>query len=200
MVFSRPSAAVAKGAAMGDQLDMVSVAGPGGFSSAWAQFSACRRYRYVLGRRWDDGELLPWIMLNPSTADALKDDPTIRRCCGFAHSLGFGGIIVANVFAWRATDPDELGRVVDPVGQENDFWIRHVVEMGPGWYVCGWGDRGAGGRADWIVRALGEAGHEARALRVTKSGNPSHPLYLPRSLTPFALARTVRVNGRETAA
>ncbi len=174
---------------MADQLDFVSVAGPGGFTSAWAQFSACRRYRYVLGRRWSAGELLPWIMLNPSTADAEHDDPTIRKCCAFAERLGFSGILVGNLFAFRATDPEELAKAHDPVGPEND---HHLVELFDSTSVsrsaiCAWGVHGAGPRAAAVMRLLAARGIELRALRLTKAGYPSHPLYLPGLLTPFEI-------------
>lgn len=104
-----------------------------------AVISACGFYRYSLTRRWSEDQLLYWIMLNPSTADASKDDPTIRKCIGFAKHNGFGGIRIFNLFAWRATDPRELAlyeyhRIV---GKENDDYIQTIP---PGsTVVAGWG-------------------------------------------------------------
>ena len=85
-----------------------------------ATFSADRRYRYRLWREWDRSRaVVAFVMLNPSTADASRDDPTIRRCIGFARAWGFGGVEVANLFALRATDPRHLRGVPDPVGPRN---------------------------------------------------------------------------------
>ena len=90
-----------------------------------AAFSPDRRYRYTLRRQWDDA--LPYclfVMLNPSTADATQDDPTIRRCIGFTKAWGFGGLLVGNLFALRSTDPAALYHADDPVGPENDSCLR----------------------------------------------------------------------------
>lgn len=149
-----------------------------------ALISECGKYRYRLWRLWNaDQPVMVWVMLNPSTADAATDDPTIRKCIGFAKTHGFGGIIVVNLFAWRATDPKELSTVPDPIGPENDqhiLWacraplIRQVV--------AGWGaDRFAQKRAR-AVRVLiqGATGLRLQCFRKSeKTGAPWHPLYLP---------------------
>lgn len=92
-----------------------------------AIISECGKYRYSLSRIWDENKAnVLFIMLNPSTADGDVDDPTIRRCIGFAKSWGYGGIYVGNLFAYRATDPKELLKVENPIGFEN---IHHLMDM-----------------------------------------------------------------------
>ena len=142
---------------------------------SWAHISKCGNYRYELTRRWDDDlPMLGWIMLNPSTADASIDDPTIRRCIGFAKSWGFGSIMVTNLFALRATNPRELLSHPDPVGPENDNWL----ELQPQVTVAAWGaHKMAIERVD-SVRHL-----NLMCLGTTKSGAPKHPLYVPSSTT-----------------
>lgn len=155
-----------------------------------AVLSPCGSYRYALTRTWD--ESLPpvvWVMLNPSTADATRDDPTVRRCVAFARAWGRGGVIVVNLFAWRATSPDALveahRRGVDVVGPDND---RHLLDAARGrnLVVAAWGARGSlAGRAARVRELL--RGAPLALLRRTKSGEPEHPLYLPGALTPQPL-------------
>lgn len=147
-----------------------------------ARFSRCRRYRYALWREWDDA--LPAVMflaLNPSTADHRRDDPTIRRCIGFARDWGFGRLCVANLFAFRATRPEDLKAAADPVGPRNDLWLHRLcgeVEL----VVAGWGNHGAFmDRATQVRTRM----HGLHYLRLNRSGEPAHPLYLPRSLRPL---------------
>jgi hypothetical protein len=108
-----------------------------------AVISACDRYRYVLRRQVGPGaRIATFIMLNPSTADATQDDPTIRRCIGFARQWGCGQLVVLNLFAFRATDPVDLKRAADPVGPDNESWFRRILPSdGP--VVCGWGVHGS---------------------------------------------------------
>ena len=117
-------------------------------------------------------------MLNPSRADAHRDDPTIRRCIGFARDWGYGGIDVVNIFALRATDPRDLRSVRDPVGPRNDEFILRAAARSP--VVIAWGVHGAlldrGAKA---LRLFG-AGTRILALGRTRSGAPRHPLYLRR--------------------
>jgi hypothetical protein len=149
-----------------------------------ARFSDCGRYRYELTRRWSDGPLALWIMLNPSTADAEQDDPTIRRCIGFSRREGCGGLVVVNLFAYRATRPDRLLTVADPIGwPENTFTIRRWIEADEvGLRVAGWG-------AWWHAQRVRparlhvegwarEAGRELGCLGRTVDGSPRHPLYV----------------------
>jgi hypothetical protein len=156
-----------------------------------AEISTDGVYRYRLLRRWHEGpEVLRWIMLNPSTADASLDDPTIRRCMGFARDWGYAGIVVQNLYALRATDPRGLRGHPDPVGPVNDSYIA-------GWRVptiCAWGnhaDDGRPGRATEVLALLHKCGVEPMCLGRTKGGHPKHPLYLPKTAAPFRLeART----------
>ena len=123
-----------------------------------------------------------FVMLNPSTADAAHDDPTIRKCIGFAKRFGYGAIEVVNLFAYRATDPDDLKRANYPIGPDNDAHIRavcrHVTQV-----VAAWGANVSGPiplhRAQEVKRLLDELYVQPVALATTKTGQPSHPLMLP---------------------
>lgn len=139
-----------------------------------AVISECGKYRYELHRTWDESRpKVLFVMLNPSTADAELDDPTIRRCIGFAKTWGYGGIMVGNMFAYRATDPNELKNMpVDP--EVND--INHQVLMKMHWAaketVFAFGNPP-------VYRNLPMNGmNRTYHLGLTKAGNPKHPLYL----------------------
>lgn len=147
-----------------------------------AEISACGLYRYSLRRWWDLAlPMLCVVMLNPSTADALLDDPTIRRCVEFAKREGFGGIIVVNAFAFRATDPKALQAAADPVGPKNDDAIVAAVR-GCGAVLAAWGasyPRRLRHRIDRVHRALLEIRSKpVQCLGVTADGCPRHPLYV----------------------
>ncbi|HEU4641266.1 MAG TPA: DUF1643 domain-containing protein [Gemmatimonadaceae bacterium] len=150
-----------------------------------AIFSLCRRWRYALWRTWDDEtKRVAFIGLNPSTADEHEDDPTIRRCAGFARAWGYGGLVMLNLFGWRATDPREMRAVVDPVGPGNDAVLREYASNPEvALLVAAWGSDGGYLTRDRAVRNL-LAGHDLFTLGLTKSGKPRHPLYLPQDLTP----------------
>src|SRR5687768_16866498 len=108
------------------------------FEKRGARFSACRTYRFELWRIWDeDGPKLNVIGLNPSTADENLDDPTIRRCIGFARDWGFGGLVMTNLFAYRSTDPKGLAAVDDPVGPNNDYHLE--IAACSGTPLAAWG-------------------------------------------------------------
>lgn len=146
------------------------------FGSGTADLSDDGLYRYRLTRRWGDGEnVATFIMLNPSTADADLDDPTIRRCVGFAKREGCDALQVVNLFAYRATTPAVLRTVADPVGSENDEYLRRAIDS-PGLRIAAWGVHG---RADRIV-VVKSAGAALHALGTTKDGHPRHPLYVRR--------------------
>ncbi|MCY7334496.1 MAG: DUF1643 domain-containing protein [Pseudanabaena sp. CAN_BIN31] len=99
-------------------------------------------YRYSLWREWNiDAPKLVFIMLNPSKADAYIDDPTLRRCIGFAKSWGFGSLLVINLFAYRSTKPSELRQVNDPVGSQNDRYLKKAIKSADK-VVVAWGDNG----------------------------------------------------------
>ena len=154
-------------------------------SESGAAFSSCRRWRYLLWRRWDARKpTANFLMLNPSTADEVKLDPTCSRARAFAERWGYGALIVTNVFAWRATDPGEMRGAADPVGEGNDRAIVRAAREAR-IVVCAWGNHGAHlGRASGVVALLRKAGVQVHALRVNGSGQPAHPLYLPGMLLP----------------
>lgn len=141
-----------------------------------ASFSRDGRYRYSLRRAWGEGPIAAWVLLNPSTADAKRDDPTIRRCIDFSRRWGFGALEVVNLFALRATEPSVLRRARDPVGPRNDRAISRAMERADA-VVAAWGAHGAWGERASEVRRLLPAG--TLALGVTARGEPAHPLYLP---------------------
>lgn len=146
-----------------------------------AVISSCGQFRYLLTRpseiaHPERGTVL-FIMLNPSTADATQDDPTIRRCRGFARAWGCAGIAVANLYAYRATQPRELLTCPDPVGPDNDAWLRRLASE----YreaVCAWGANAPADRVQQVVRIFRNEGSWLWCLGVTKSGAPRHPLYV----------------------
>jgi hypothetical protein len=146
-------------------------------------------YRYRLDRRWSGGTgLCGFIMLNPSTADARSDDPTIRRCIGFAKAWGYSGLIVGNLFALRATDPAVLLAARDPVGGRANARALFDLVDEAALVLCAWGQFSAvgnrGREAIALVRGRGRIPH---CLGLTKHGAPRHPLYLPASTRPVAM-------------
>lgn len=155
--------------------------------NAGARFSRCRRFRYALWREWDTGlSKVMMIGLNPSTADAEKNDPTIRRCIGFARDWGFGGVWVLNLFAFRATYPGDLRAAVDPVGPRNDEWIRRVARDVKR-VVAVWGNDGT--FLDRSTRVRSMLGDRLEVIRLNAGGQPAHPLYLPNGLQPVKWLR-----------
>lgn len=149
-----------------------------------AAFSPCRRWRYLLWRRWTSGPAANFVMLNPSTADEFELDPTCTRARNYAERWGFGALIVTNVFAWRATDPRELKAARDPVGPQNDRAILAAAREGA-LVVCAWGNHAVHReRAGEVVALLRGAGAPLHFLRLNGGGEPAHPLYLSGKLRP----------------
>ena len=159
-----------------------------------ASLSDDQRYRYTLSRSWGGEleELQTFVMLNPSTADAELDDPTIRRCIGFARALGAPGILVVNLYAFRATKPADLWRAADPVGPHNDAILTSVLGGRGRPVIAAWGANARQDRVDRFLQLARNAGgrRELTALGVTKVGAPRHPLYLrgDAQLTPWSAA------------
>jgi len=149
-----------------------------------ATLTVDRLYRYLLWRIWDDTKRPAlFIGLNPSTADENIDDPTIRRCMGFAMDWGNGGLIMANIFAYRATNPKELRCIVDPIGRDNDDYLLSAHKEA-GITILAWGNGGAYlNRGCIVTKMLAGACH----LRMTKQGQPQHPLYLPKTARPMGV-------------
>lgn len=145
-----------------------------------ATFSGDRAYRYALTRRWDGRPAAVFVMLNPSTADAFRTDPTVTRCQGFARREDCGGLIIVNLFALRATDPRDLRGHPDPVGAGNDQYISGHCASGR-LVIAAWGAHGRlHGRDQAVLSMLAGARIAVRCLGVTAGGMPRHPLYLPR--------------------
>ena len=162
-----------------------------------AYVSPCKMYRYLLTRQWNhpnaglsdtqihamgmgrDLKQMVFVMLNPSTADAYEDDPTIRRCVSFARREGYDMLHVANLYAGRATKPSDLYKMGDPVGPENErVWskIKKHAEDNVA-IVCAWGaDRRARIQAQRFLNFMD--GRALHCLGTTKDGSPKHPLYL----------------------
>ncbi len=151
-----------------------------------AEFSPCGRYRYRLWRLWDTSRpTIAFCMLNPSTADEVKNDPTVERCERRARAWGYGRLIVVNLFAWRATDPRAMKAAADPVGPENFTAIADAVQQSE-MFVCAWGSHGKHlGVGETVLNRLRQF-HPGRAhaLRMNADGTPAHPLYVPYRLKP----------------
>jgi hypothetical protein len=150
-----------------------------------AKFSDCRKYRYSLWRRWSDtgrGYVM-FIGLNPSTADETNDDPTIRRCIAFAKAWGYDALCMTNLFAFRATKPSDMMAVDNPVGVDNNQVLLDLSRSAAV-IIAAWGANGTYLARDEEVKALLS---NLCYLRLTKHGHPSHPLYLPSTLTPVKL-------------
>ncbi len=152
-------------------------------SLSGAMFSDDRVYRYTLWRRWvgwrqPDAKLCVFIGLNPSTADEREDDPTIRRCINYAKAWGYDGLVMLNLFAFRATDPVVLKAAPDPVGPENDRVIYQVCQEAPRIVAC-WGDHGVYKSRDVMVPfLLRDTLRKLYCFGRTRSRQPRHPLYL----------------------
>lgn len=144
-----------------------------------AKISDCGQYRYALTRYWGDGPMAGFIMLNPSTADATLDDPTIRRCIGFAKREGCGSLVVVNLYALRSTNPSALRGHLHPIGPE---WRKHFDEAiahvdGP--LIAAWGaDPSVAAQRFTVQQVLRKAGRAAVCLGKNKDGSPKHPLYV----------------------
>jgi hypothetical protein len=153
-----------------------------------AEFSPCRRYRYLLKRIWRPSlQFVAFVGFNPSTADEIYDDPTIRRCVGFARSWGYGGVHMLNLFAWRSTKPEGLFDTLDPVGPDNYLYLG-AMRRDPacGAIVCAWGVNG-----EWLTSGCGRRDLQLLnylgkplCLGQTKRGFPRHPLYVAATTKP----------------
>ena len=156
-----------------------------GDAPSTAVYSDCERYRYSLTRVWNDqaGKVL-FVMLNPSTATEVQNDPTVERCERRARTLGFGGFRVTNIFAWRDTDPRNMKAATDPIGPHNDATL---VE-GAAWadtIVAAWGTHGVHmNRGSQVEVLLKATQRPLFHLGLSKQGHPKHPLYLPYTQQP----------------
>lgn len=169
------------------------------------EFSPCRRYRYVLWRElppefsmatastdpdaiYHGHEYLMVIGLNPSTADETQDDPTIRKCIGFAKRWGFGALCMTNLFSWRDTKPENMKRAAEPVGMDNH---HHIVKCASaaGLVLAAWGKDGSFHHQDLNMQQwLSSINIPIQCLRRNKDGSPMHPLYVPYETQPIPYA------------
>lgn len=158
---------------------------PPQFYVSTALFSSCRTWRYSLIRAWDaEKPFCNFVGLNPSTADEVKNDPTVTRCIKYAHAWGFGGLIMTNIFAFRSTDPRRLKEVADPVGPENNTNLVQSALLS-GLTVAAWGVHGRIlDRHHQVLGLFKQASISVHCLGATKEGYPRHPLYLSRELRP----------------
>lgn len=150
-----------------------------------AIFSEDRVYRYSLYRDWPMTKAKHgtpvFIGLNPSTADEVKDDPTIRRCKGFAKAWGYGGMFMLNLFAFRATNPRRMMKAFDPIGPDNNHWLVTLTQEAP-LVVAAWGRLGEHlGRDKTVLALLG------KVHQIGEAEYPRHPLYLKSDLLPVAV-------------
>ncbi|MBT0957944.1 DUF1643 domain-containing protein [Alphaproteobacteria bacterium KMM 3653] len=150
-----------------------------GDAPSTAVYSPCEHYRYALTREWDSaGGKVLFIMLNPSTATEVQNDPTVERCERRARALGFGAFRVCNIFAWRDTDPKAMRAAADPVGPENDSAILQGCDWADR-IICAWGAHGEHlGRGTQVAQILRDTALPLYHLGLTKAGHPRHPLYL----------------------
>lgn len=165
-----------------------------------AIISPCKQYRYQLERSWSEqtsrNSTVVFIGLNPSTADLTKDDPTIRKCMTYAQAWQFKKLVMVNLFSWRTTNPNELMQAKNPVGRLTDKYLDEAVSRSALVVAC-WGEYGTFlGRSDDI-----RARYQRRlsCLSTNQSGEPTHPLYLPATLTPVKLRKKSGIswiNGR----
>lgn len=160
---------------------MIEVSGETDGRQGRAWYSPCETYRYGLERRWGAGGTVLFVMLNPSTADALRNDPTIERCERRARAMGFGVLRVANLFAYRATRPEDLRRAPEPVGPGTDA-LLDTWSAAADLVVAGWGVHGGhDGRAQAVAARLPAA---TTHLGLTMAGHPRHPLYVSYAVGP----------------
>lgn len=153
-----------------------------------AIFDLTNTYRYTLWRQWDSCNLrVTFVMLNPSTADHIHNDPTIRRCIAFAQDWGYGSLEVVNLFAYRSSDPKQLRHIDAPIGPKNDTYLLQASSRSSR-VVFAWGNSGSLLRRDVEVQKL--LSHcDPSCLGLNYTGQPRHPLYLPKntSLIPFEI-------------
>ena len=158
-----------------------------GDAPSTAIYSDCERYRYALTRIWDEGGTrVHFVMLNPSTATEVQNDPTVERCERRARALGHGGFRVTNIFAWRDTDPRNMKAAQSPIGPANDATILAAADWADV-TICAWGTHGAYlGRGAQIEQTLRQSGASLMHLGLSKAGHPKHPLYIAYAQQPEA--------------
>ena len=155
-----------------------------------AVISNCERYRYLLRRSWNDRRMRAlFIMLNPSTADAEIDDPTIRSCIRLMKALGFGSLEVINLYGWRTTDPSVLTTVQDPVGPDNDRIAKGAINRCD-ILICAWGAHvAATQRVAPMLNMVRGVRPAVFCFGETRNGSPKHPLYIKSGTCLYSYSR-----------
>ena len=161
-----------------------------GDAPSTAVYSECERYRYSLTRVWDeDGRRINFVMLNPSTATEVQNDPTVERCERRARALGYGSFAVTNIFAWRDTDPRAMRAAQDPVGPANDAAILDRAAWADD-VLAAWGTHGVHlDRGACVRDLLWSTGRPVFHLGLSKDGHPKHPLYIGYAQQPLSWIR-----------
>ncbi len=157
-----------------------------GDAPSTAVYSDCETYRYSLTRVWNpQGPGVMFVMLNPSKATEVQNDPTIERCERRARALGFGAFQATNIFAYRATDPRDMRAAEDPEGPDN----ASLLLQGQAWadrVICAWGTHGAHrNQGPRVAARLRQTGQELYHLGLSKAGHPKHPLYISYAQQPL---------------
>lgn len=160
------------------------------FVEKGAHFSPDRKYRYTLWRIWEPTfPRLNWLMLNPSTADENVEDPTIAKCIRFAKLWKYGSVHITNIFSYRATDPEDMKKVDDPVGPNNDWYVWSNANQAD-LVICAWGNHGVHmGRSEHVRAMLKDV--KTHCLKINQTGEPQHPLYLPFKQLPIPYPGTM---------
>ena len=163
------------------------------YTNRSAKLSDCEKYRYELIREWSTSDFtlnnakegqLVFCLLNPSTADAVEDDQTLKRCVGFAQQWEYSRIVVVNLFAFRSTHPSELSKCPDPVGEDNDRYILKNAKAAA-FFVAGWGTEGVMlNRQNAVLDMLRSNGVVVHTLGQNRGGTPKHPLRLNKKTAP----------------
>jgi hypothetical protein len=147
-----------------------------------AIFSEDYKYRYLLERDWSKGSSILFILLNPSTADADKLDPTLKRAYNIAKKYGYGKLVVVNIFAVRGSDPSVIKDIVDPIGELNNYYIKKYSKKADR-IIIGWGNHGIyKNRSLEILKILKIYYDKIYVLGINKSGEPKHPLYTKKNI------------------
>ncbi|UWP93840.1 DUF1643 domain-containing protein [Aliiroseovarius crassostreae] len=167
-----------------------------GDAASVAVYSDCEHYRYALTRVWEpQAKRVLFIMLNPSKATEIQNDPTVERCERRARALGFGGFRVVNIFGLRETHPQVMRQAADPVGPENDLELLAGCDWADQ-IICGWGTHGAHrDRGSEVADLLRARGHRLYHLGLSKAGHPKHPLYIAYATQPMRWDRENATDG-----
>ncbi|WP_420005862.1 DUF1643 domain-containing protein [Arenibacterium sp. LLYu02] len=165
-----------------------------GDAPSTAVYSDCESYRYSLTRIWEPaGKRVMFVMLNPSKATEVQNDPTIERCERRARALGFGGFRATNLFAFRATDPRDMRAATDPEGPQNMAILREGLDWADT-VICAWGTHGAHlGQGARVAAELRKTGRALHHLGLSKAGFPKHPLYIAYSQKPLLWRQDIDV-------